>query len=110
MPEMNKTTSDNYFRIFENDLADGGFFYFLNKEAVDKDAVQNPTGHPFPSNWKLKSMAPTLMGFVDDFRHIELLFTKDVNFSTHAVLRNNILDFVYSLFLNRIQARYFSCV
>ncbi len=96
MSEMEKDVAINYLEIIETDIKEGGLFFFLNKEGLDKKAIKRPTLYPFSSNWKIEDIGHTYFGNLKDFRHIKICF----RWSKYRVLliRNKFLDLAYQLF------------
>jgi tetratricopeptide (TPR) repeat protein len=103
MSEMVSDVSCNYVRIIESDMNDGGMFFFLNKEGIDKNAVARPTLYPFSGHWRIRAVQPTYVGFLDDYRHIQLCLAWSNRTDpgrNWPQLRLRLLDMAYQYFYN----------
>ena len=98
MAEMDAVVANNYLSIIENDIAPGGLFFFQNKEAVAPEAVPRPTAYPFSEHWTVESVDPVYVGFLDDYRHIQIVLSASESAQTDTALRNAVLDAGYRYF------------
>ncbi len=98
MSEMTADIACNYLRIIEADIHDEGMFFFLNKEGIDKEAIARPTLYPFSAQWAVESIRPTYVGFLDDYRHIQICLRWSARQVNLPALRNPLLDLAYQYF------------
>jgi tetratricopeptide (TPR) repeat protein len=98
MSEMTKDVACNYLRIVEADIHDGGMFFSLNKEGLDKEAIARPTLYPFSARWIAESVQSTHVGFLDDYRHIQMCLRWSDRQAVLPELRNLLLDLAYQYF------------
>lgn len=107
MSEMTADVACNYLKIIEADIRDEGMFFFLNKEGIDKEAMTRPTQYPFSTQWVVESIRPTYVGFLDDYRHIQMCLRWSTRQVDLPVLRNPLLDLAYQYFYKE-RLEYFS--
>lgn len=98
MSEMTTDVACNYLRIIEADIRDESMFFFLNKGGIDKEAMVRPTLYPFSAQWAVESIQPIYVGFLDDYRHIQMCLRWSTRQVDLPVLRNALLDFAYQYF------------
>lgn len=98
MSEMTVDVACNYLRIIEADVRDEGMFFFLNKEGIDKEAMARPTLYPFSAQWAVEGIRPTYVGFLDDYRHIQMCLRWSTRQLDLPMLRNPLLDLAYQYF------------
>lgn len=98
--EMTKEIASNYLSIIEKDISEHGMFFFLNKENMDKNAMARPTAYQFSIHWTFQSIGNTFMGFLNDFRHIQMCMKWSSQPNTSNQLRNKLLDISYQYFFN----------
>lgn len=101
MSEMTTDVACNYLRIIEADIRDEGMFFFLNKEGIDKEAMARPTLYPFSAQWAVESIRPTYVGFLDDYRHIQMCLRWSTRQLDLPMLRNPLLDLAYQYFYKK---------
>jgi len=100
MSEMTADIASSYLSIIESDINDKGMFFFLNKEGIDKYAMSRPTLYSFSEQWTVKSMQPTYVGFLEDYRHIQMCLQSSDRKTDLPELRNHLLDIAYRYFYN----------
>lgn len=98
MSEMTKDVACNYLKIIEKTTTNHAFFFFLNKENVERTGMPHPTSYPFSGNWDIQFVKPTYVGFMDDYRHIQLGLRWKPKTDSRKLIRNKLLDVSYEYF------------
>jgi len=101
MSEMRADIAKGYLDMIESDIRPGGLLFFLNKEGVDQEALSRPTLYPFSPLWKVQSIQPTTVGFLDDYRHVQLCLRWSPDRSPSPPWRNPLLDAAYQAFSSK---------
>lgn len=98
MSEMTAVVASHYLEVVASDMNEGGVFFSLNKEGIDKEAMARPTLYPFPEKWAVEGIGSTYVGFLNDARHVRMSFRCSLQGQDQPPWRNRFLDLSYQYF------------